>query len=297
MITFPVFTFFFLAAPEHIEGVIFFFYFVAQKKPGAGASQDMRILTITANGAEMIFHGWGNLDDITLYRKSGSDSQSFSFVSANGDEGHYGGAWYITTADTKMDKSFSEAARYAVFSESYGYDNSGNYRRTEQVFNGQAVTSNEYMILMNTVMDGYIEIPYMPKGIIWDSGWTGDTYNITLLTETDIMSFLDAFEPENGYFDPAYVIQDFTSEDLVDYLLANVEKAYELVYNHGMATLVTGEFVDLNGFVCRMVYLGTSHDEHFVKEIHYAISPNGDIYEYDPVGDGWLLMYVPGAVG
>ena len=86
---------------------------------------------------------------------------------------------------------------------------------------------------------------------------------------------------------PIY-IPDLSDEELVAYLLDNVEKAREMVHSYGMATLVTGENEDLIGVgPCRLVFLGTSHDEHFVLEFHYAISEHGEIYEYDPVDDLW----------
>ena len=273
--------------------------------PGAGASQDMRIIAINANGAEMIFHGWGSMGDASLYRylyrvQDGVQENYFGFQSANGDLEHYGGEWYLTSPATKMDTGFAGSAKHAGFLERHEFDDDGNHLGSHYTINGRVLEQDDYRKSLGNIFDGYGRLPFLPVGIVWDSGWHGDSYSITLLTEYEIMSFLDAFTPDNGYFGPAYGIADFTAEDLIDYLLANVEDAYERVYvmRVPMTPLVTGDTVDLGDIgVCRLVFLGTDHEDHFVREIQYAISPNGDIYKYDPMGDAWLLMYVFGAVG
>jgi hypothetical protein len=59
-----------------------------------------------------------------------------------------------------------------------------------------------------------------------------------------------------------------------------------------MSTLVTGE-VSLIRFdgECRDVWLGTDHDEQFVREILYTVGPWGSIYEYDPEDDYWEQVH------
>jgi hypothetical protein len=91
--------------------------------------------------------------------------------------------------------------------------------------------------------------------------------------------------------DEDYGIDFVFEEGLIDFLIDNVDKAYDMVYTYGMATLVEpGETIDLDGLVCYLVSLGTNHDDVFVKEIHYAISLTGNIYEYDGLEDCWYLV-------
>ena len=165
---------------------------------------------------------------------------------------------------------------------------------------GRKVSQSDYSRLMSNVFSEYEELPYRSIGMTWNSGWYEDTYSITLLTENQIMPFLDSFEPEDGIGDLEYRPEDAASESeyLISYLLHNVDKAAEFVYGRGMTILVTEETVELDGDICRIIVLGTNHDENFVREIYYAItSTDWNIYEYDPVEDVWYLMYVFGAVG
>ena len=202
-----------------------------------------------------------------------------------------------------MDKSFTEKAKFAEFLEEHNYEyNEETYDLIDlgstYTFKGRKVSQDEYTRLMTNVFAEYEEFPFRPIGMTWDSGWHGDSYSITQLSENQIMPFLDSFDEEDGMGDPGYYGPgDYETDYLTDYLFQNVDKAAELVYKHGMATLVTEETVELDGFVCRIVFLGTNHPTHFVREIQYAISELGDIYEYDAVEDVWLLMYVFGAEG
>jgi len=82
--------------------------------------------------------------------------------------------------------------------------------------------------------------------------------------------------------------------DLIDYLLSKVDRARGFVYELGMSALVTGETEELEGVgVCQLVFLGTGSEDQFVKEIHYAISHDGVIYEYDPIFDVWNCVFFP----
>jgi len=86
---------------------------------------------------------------------------------------------------------------------------------------------------------------------------------------------------------------DFTN-DLAGYLLEKVDKAREFVHGMGMSTLITGETEEVSGSgVCFLVFLGNDRDDQFVREIHYAISKDGMIYEYDPIFDIWDCVFFP----
>ena len=85
-------------------------------------------------------------------------------------------------------------------------------------------------------------------------------------------------------------ILKMSDNELMDYLLSEVPDANKRVKELGMALLVTGETLEVLGEQCRYVCLGTNHEEHFVREIHYYISGSGKIYEYDPIGDGYNIV-------
>lgn len=113
--------------------------------------------------------------------------------------------------------------------------------------------------------------------------------------EVDFISFWIEYEFGVPYGDSYILSTDFLSEEeLVDYLLTNLGTADDYVKDEGMAVLVTGEksFVENEG-LCREVWLGTDHGTQFVKEILYGVSDFGNIYEYEPIIDEWLIMYVP----
>ena len=267
--------------------------------PGAGGSQEMRILTISSSGVQMIFNDWGNMSEFTLYRKLGSDDHFFAFTSANGDMTGWKGAYYLTGADTKMDKSFPEAAKFIEFSDFHDYDDEGNPLRSAFTINKKELSENDYIRMMdtNTLFAGYEELPYRPIGMIWGSEGYGDSFSLKLLTEYELMSFLDGFDEEDGMGDFEYSSEDFYRDELIRHVLGNVESAAEMVNEHGMSVLVTGETIELDGKVCEIVILGTNHADQFVREIYYAVYNLEDIYRYDPVDDLWYLIYVFGAVG
>jgi hypothetical protein len=92
--------------------------------------------------------------------------------------------------------------------------------------------------------------------------------------------------------DDVYMSTDFmTDDELALYVVDRVESAWEMA-GRGMSTLVTGE-VSLIRFdgECRDVWLGTDHDEQFVREILYTVGPWGSIYEYDPEDDYWEQVH------
>lgn len=112
---------------------------------------------------------------------------------------------------------------------------------------------------------------------------------------TDETAYLEQAEFQMGYnpFDPQSSEMALMIDDYVDYLLSTLESAREMVEVYGMAALDTGEYVEVDGGYYRSVFLGTNHQNQFVREIHYAISDDGVILEYDPVLDEWIVQWVP----
>jgi hypothetical protein len=80
---------------------------------------------------------------------------------------------------------------------------------------------------------------------------------------------------------------------------------FEVLYDEGreyldmgMSVLVTGETEEISDFpVCMIVMVGTSHEEHFVREIYYAVTPEGGVFRLEPIMGEWELVFVFGAVG
>lgn len=57
----------------------------------------------------------------------------------------------------------------------------------------------------------------------------------------------------------------------------------------GMELVCFDEEEMIDGESCIVFYLGTDHEENFVKEHTYAVSQN-QVYWYDPIGDEWNIL-------
>ena len=157
-------------------------------------AQAMHIFTIDGDSVQLIYRGWGDMDAFKLYCKAGSNIHAFTFVSARWDMTSWEGAYYLTNADTKMDRDFSLDAIFARFSERHDFDDEGNELDPTYTFNGKEVSKTDYDQLTDNMFAGYEELPYRPVGMIWDSEGYGDTFSIALLSPAEIMPFLDSFD-------------------------------------------------------------------------------------------------------
>ncbi len=83
-----------------------------------------------------------------------------------------------------------------------------------------------------------------------------------------------------------------SKDDYVFWLKENLLKVKKMVEEMGMAIEVTDEYEDLGDGEYRYVWLGTNHKEKFTREILYGISQDGTILEYDPLGDGWNIVFM-----
>lgn len=79
---------------------------------------------------------------------------------------------------------------------------------------------------------------------------------------------------------------DLSVEELIDYLLSKLPRAHEMVTEHGMTVLVSGEESAYSS-KCRDIWLGTDLDGKFTREILYAICDTGEIFEYNTVLNLW----------
>lgn len=75
--------------------------------------------------------------------------------------------------------------------------------------------------------------------------------------------------------------------DYINYLTTYSQKAREYMYDYGMSAWLSGDYVEINGDSCRIIWLGTDHEDQFVREVIFAISDFGVIYEYDTLEDRW----------
>lgn len=84
-------------------------------------------------------------------------------------------------------------------------------------------------------------------------------------------------------------IEGMDDDDLLNHLLTQAPEVEIRFYANDLSALVTGERTDLgDGFVGRDIWLGTNHEDHFVKEDLYTIDQYGNVYWYDPQGDAWI---------
>lgn len=61
--------------------------------------------------------------------------------------------------------------------------------------------------------------------------------------------------------------------------------------NAGMSILFTGEITTIDEYECYIISLGTHHEDHFVKEIIYAVNVNTkQIYRFDVINDTWVSV-------
>ena len=168
--------------------------------PGASASQYAHILTVSGGSAQLIFSGDADMGLINLYRKKSDGSLAYGFESANGDWTQYSGAYYLTNADTKMDKTFKEAAKLAEFSSIDKYDDKGvELLGSTYTVNGREVSKEVYDRLEADLFKEYEKIPRRPVTLEWE--WESDEdYNLylTLLDEWDISVFLNSYQPEGN---------------------------------------------------------------------------------------------------
>lgn len=66
-------------------------------------------------------------------------------------------------------------------------------------------------------------------------------------------------------------------------------EAYEIqgYLQQGMRMFFEGETEVIGGETCILISLGTNDEDHFVREIYYAVAPSGSIYTYDVGTDTW----------
>ena len=79
------------------------------------------------------------------------------------------------------------------------------------------------------------------------------------------------------------------SEEEAAELLSEVDEVQGYVAQ-GMVAFFDNETETIDGEPCVVIALGTDHEEYFVRELFYAVSPSGGVYTYNPFTDSWDLL-------
>jgi len=109
---------------------------------------------------------------------------------------------------------------------------------------------------------------------------TDENGNIVELINAEYKSFLEEGSDDNN-IDPEIknLVFDIIETDIVE---------IQEYLDTGMTILFTGETTIIDGEECYDVFLGTNHEEVFVREIHYTVNINtGQVYKYDVLNDSW----------
>ncbi|HZK26608.1 MAG TPA: hypothetical protein VFD00_03595 [Thermoclostridium sp.] len=143
----------------------------------------------------------------------------------------------------------------------------------------------------------YSIAPDRISDILGDDLFPGEVYvvqtdkdgNIIELISPEYNEYLEGGFDENSW-DDNYDVDDETIELILDIVEDDVKEIQEHL-NMGMSIMIDGETVLLDGENCHYVILGTDHDEHFVKEIFYAVNIlTREVYYYDVLTDLWELI-------
>lgn len=136
------------------------------------------------------------------------------------------------------------------------------------------------------------EIPTSLKGIYWLD--VKPYKHISLfLSEGDLLSdnqveyklfFKEAMNKSLNLF-------KMDEGEFIDYMVDNDGLFQDMVHK-GMKAMVPKETTVLpTQETGRNIILGTDHEEHFVNEMHYTVTDEGDIYLLDVIKDEWFKVF------
>ena len=156
--------------------------------PRSEYPQEVRIFTVSGGSAQKIFSGLTDIGDVTLYKKKKGGSLAYSFESASGDWKTYIGTIYLTNANTKMDKTLAQAAKFAEFTITQYQDDNGDFTDPEFTVNGRKASNmDDFDKWKQDIFKEYEELRYTPVVMVDD--WTTLEFN-------DIGLFLNSYKPE-----------------------------------------------------------------------------------------------------
>lgn len=123
--------------------------------------------------------------------------------------------------------------------------------------------------------------------ILGEDLFPGEVYLVQTDEKGHIIKFIDP-DYENYFGNDTSDEIDFETQELVKNIMENEVEVIKDYLNAGMAMLITGETIFLDGELCYLVSLGTNHEEQFVKEFHFAVNTSmREIYQYDVLTDVW----------
>jgi hypothetical protein len=128
--------------------------------------------------------------------------------------------------------------------------------------------------------------------VLGDDIAKGEVYFVTVDGNGNIIEMLSAeryhflMESSSSY---DYGLNSQVAFDIEMYMSELYETQEYL--NSGMEILVTGESVIIDGEPCYYVFLGTNHEESFVREVIYAVNASKwQVYLFDVANDKWEAL-------
>lgn len=153
----------------------------------------------------------------------------------------------------------------------------------------RAMTSYENDVLKSAL---YSIDPNEISEVLGEDLFKGGVYFVRVDENGNIIELIDAEryqflnESESSYDD---VLNPQIALDIEVYMSELSEIQEHL--NSGMEILVTGESVLIDGERCYYVFLGTNHEESFVREVIYAVnSRTFQVYLFDVLNDSWEAL-------
>ncbi len=252
---------------------------------GSEEVPDMLCLTLSENSGGPISAQVSSGGDYLLSQKTLCDGEVIL------------GLMQLNNGDTMFSLYFSDM--FLVLKRHTGWQPQGEVRKSE-IFHASAWKVDyeaQTLWLDDVTLDGeyantgrYEALPYqaapnldlasLPPQLLVDGGvWT---------VETDEMGRIEEIEPYIEENDELAELVGATEEEAMNYL-SQVYEVQEYL-EQGMTMLSEGRIEVIEGENCLVITLGTEHEEHFVRELVYAVSGTGMIYSYDLLEDSWNIV-------
>jgi len=114
--------------------------------------------------------------------------------------------------------------------------------------------------------------------------YEGNVYVFTTDSSGEIITV------RNAEADVAELLDDDEIMKLACEILYERMPDYRIYIDMGMKALFTGETSVIDGKTCYDISVGTDHEEHFVREVHYSVDLNSErVYIFDFIDAGWML--------
>lgn len=155
----------------------------------------------------------------------------------------------------------------------------------------RAMTSYENDVLKSAL---YSIDPNEISEVLGEDLFKGGVYFVRVDENGNIIELIDA-ERYQFLNESELAYDDLLNPQIALDIEVYMSQLYEIqeYLNSGMEILVTGESVLIDGERCYYVFLGTDHEESFVREIIYAVNPSTwQVYLFDVLNDKWESLGV-----